>query len=229
MQLDLDAKITGPTIIVGFPGLGLVGPIVIEFLTDHLKTQRVGTFSYEELPPTVVIHKGALVHPMCVHYSKEKNLLLFYTLLNPAGNEWKLASEIARVAKATKAKQVIAIDAANAAGEEGDAVFSFNDPALLSLGAKPMNESVIGGTTGALLVTLPTTKCVFASAHQQIQDSKAAAGVVKILSKHLNLGVDEHPLLEQASAFEAKLKNLIEQGKKLMQAKEDGKDLGYLG
>jgi uncharacterized protein len=229
MRLKLDTKITGPTIIVGFPGLGLVGPIVIEFLTDHLKTQRVGTFSYDELPPTVVIHKGTLVHPMCVHYSKEKNLLLFYTLLNPAGNEWKLAAEVARIASEMKAKQVIAIDAANAMDGDENAVFAFNDPALLSLGAKPMNESVIGGTTGALLVELPSTKCVFASAQQQIQDAKAAAGVVKLLSKHLSLGVDEHPLLEQAAQFETKLKSLIEQGKKLMQAKEDGKDLGYLG
>ncbi len=228
MRLDLDTKITKPTIIVGFPGLGLVGPIVLEFLIDHLKTERVGMFSYDELPPTVVIHKGKLVHPMSAHYSKERNLLLLYTILNPGGNEWKLAAEIARVARETKASRVIAIDAANAVGENGDAVFSFNDPSLLKLGAKTMEESVIGGTTGALLVHHPGTTCVFASAHQEIQDSKAAAAVVRLLSKHLDLAVDEHPLLEQATQFEAKLKGLIAQGQKLAQAKDE-KDLSYLG
>jgi len=228
MRLDLTSTPVAPTIIVGFPSLGLVGPITIEFLTEHLKTERIGTFSYDELPPTMAIHKGKLVHPMSAHYSKEKNLLLLYTILNPTGNEWSLAREIARVAKELNAKEVIAIDAANAVGEDGENVFSFGNPALLAHGTQKMDESVIGGTTGALLITHPTTTCIFASAHQELQDAKAAASVVQILDKHLGLGVDYHPLLEQASHFEEKLKGLIAQGKKLNQAKED-RDLSYLG
>lgn len=227
MRLDLTHMPVAPTVIVGVPGLGLVGPIVVEFLVEHLKTEPIGTFTYDELPPTVAIHKGKLVHPMSAHYSKEKNLLLLYTILNPGGNEWALAREIARVAKEVNAKEVIAIDAANAVGAEGENVFSFGNPALLKLGAQSMDESVIGGTTGALLVSHPTT-CVFASAHQELQDAKAAAGVVQLLDKHLTLGVDYHPLLEQAEHFEQKLKGLIAQGKKLNQAKED-RDLSYLG
>jgi len=227
MRLDLTSAPKSPTIIVGVPGLGLVGPIVIEFLIDHLKTERIGTFTYEELPPRVVIHKGQLVHPMSAHYSKERNLLLLYTILNPAGNEWALAREITRVAAETGAKEIIAIDAANAIGEDGESVYSFGNPALQHIGAKPMEESVIGGTTGALLVTAKAT-CVFASAHQQIQDAKAAANVVKLLDKYLSLGVDYHPLLEQAVQFEQKLKGLIEQGKKLVRTKDE-QDLSYLG
>ena len=45
VSLELWKKPKGATIIEGFPGYGLVGPITTEFLIDHLKTEQIGEFT----------------------------------------------------------------------------------------------------------------------------------------------------------------------------------------
>jgi len=69
VELELWKKPKGATIIEGFPGYGLVGPITTEFLIDHLKTEQIGQFVSNELPATVAVHEGKVIHPMAVHYS----------------------------------------------------------------------------------------------------------------------------------------------------------------
>ncbi|MBR9703757.1 hypothetical protein GOV10_06965, partial [Candidatus Woesearchaeota archaeon] len=58
LKLELWKKPKGVTIIEGFPGFGLVGPITTEFLIDHLKTEQIGRFIYDDLPATIAIHDG---------------------------------------------------------------------------------------------------------------------------------------------------------------------------
>jgi len=233
MRIELQQKTTSsmksPTIIVGFPGVGLVGPIVTEFLIEHMKTEPIGEFIYDELPAMVAIHKGVLVHPMSLHYSALHNTIIVYTILNLKNNEWHIARAIQDFASRVKAKEILCIDGANAIGDEKEVLYSFGNPRLAELGAKPMEESVIVGVTGALLLASPATvSCLFASTHVEMQDSKAAAEAVKFLDKYLGLDVDYNPLLAQAEKFEEKLKSVMAQGQKLMGEKER-KSMEYLG
>jgi len=228
MQLRLTKKVDHPTIIVGFPGIGLVGPIVTEFLIDHMKTERIGTFEYNELPPMVPIHKGALVHPMAVHYSEKYNTIIVYTILNLKQSEWAIAKTIAELAKECNAKEILCIDGANTVGDEKETIFGFGNERLLALGAKPMTESVIIGVSAALLISAPSTSCVFAATQQELPDSKAAATVVQFLDKYLGLEVDYQPLLAQAAEFEQKLKTVMTQTQQAFDAKER-KSMDYLG
>ena len=60
---------------------------------DHSK------FIYDELPAMVPIHKGKLVHPMSLHYSKQYNTLIIYTILNLQKKEWHVAQAITQLVK----------------------------------------------------------------------------------------------------------------------------------
>lgn len=227
MKINLTQKPKKPTIIIGFPGIGLIGPIVTEFLIEHTKTSLIGKFEYDDLPPTVAIHKSELIHPMSLHYSKTHNALILYTILNIRGKEWEVAKQITKLARDLQAEEIISVDGANTMGEEGQAVFSFGNEDLKSHGAQALKESVITGVTGALLLEDVPLSCLFAATHTQMPDSKASSEVVKILDKYLDLDVDHRPLLEQAKAFEKKLKTVIEQSRQL--SEQDKGRLDYLG
>ncbi len=224
-----DARIKKhPTIIEGFPGFGLVGTIATEYLIDHLKTRIVGEFDFPELPATTAIHKGKVVRPMALHYSDEQNLLIFHTILNVRGHEWEAAEEVLRIAQEYDAKEIISIEGVNALTGTEDAVFSYGNPRFLELGAQEMKESIIMGVTAALLLKSEKTSCLFAQTSSGLPDSKAASAIITLLDKHLNLKVDPAPLLQQAAAFEEKLKGILQQTQQTMTAAEK-KNLSYLG
>jgi uncharacterized protein len=227
MRILLDKTPKAPTVIVGFPGVGLVGPIVTEFLLDHMKMEQIGRFEYDELPAMVPIHKGKIAHPMSVHYSEKYNTIIVYTILSLKAHEWDVAEAVAKLVKDVQAKEVLCIDGATAPGED-DKIFAFGNPQLGQLGATMMEESVLVGVSAALLLTHGGISCVFASTQAEMPDSKAAANVVKFLDKYLGLEVDYQPLLEQATQFEEKLKNVATQAQAAMSVKEK-RSLDYLG
>jgi predicted ATP-grasp superfamily ATP-dependent carboligase len=225
-----DASIKkGVTIIEGFPGFGLVGPIATEFLTEHLKTTVVGEFVYHDLPATTAIHNGEVVLPMGLHYSEKFNLLIFHTILSVKGKEWIAAEEVMRIADEFKAKEIISIEGVNAMvpGTETK-LFSFGNKRFEELGALAMQESIIMGVTAALLLRTKNTSCLFAETHSGLPDSKAAAAIIGLLNEYLQLGVDIAPLTKQAQEFELKLKTILQQTQQTVDAAEK-KELSYLG
>jgi len=218
-----------PIIINGFPGFGLVGTIATEFLIDHLKTKIVGGFEFAELPATTAIHDGKVVKPMAVHYDEKHNLIILHTILSVKGHDWEAAQEVAALAKKIGAKEVICLEGVNAMmPDQEQKVFSFGNPEFEVLGAQGLKESIIMGVTAALLLQEKNTSCLFAETHSQLPDSKAAAGIIKILDKYLSLGVDAEPLLKQAQEFEQKLKKIMQQTQKTTTEAEK-KNLSYLG
>lgn len=216
------------TIIEGFPGFGLVGPITTEFLIDHLKTEQIGQFVYDDLPATIAIHGGKVVNPMAVHYSKKHNLVIFHTMLNVKGMEWQFADVIANAASELRAKEILSIEGVNVMSETPTNVFAYGNNELLAHGAEEMKESIIMGVSAALLLRSQKTSCLFAQAHSNLPDSSAAANLIVLLDKYLKLNVDPAPLLEQAKMFEEKLTQILSQSNE-MQGEADKKNLSYLG
>lgn len=218
----------GCIIIEGFPGFGLVGTIAAEFLIEHLKTKQIGEFEFDELPATIAIHKGSIVNPMAIHYSEKYNLLIMHTILNVKGFEWQAAEQVDFLAKKLKSKEIISLEGVNALVPGEEKVFYFGEKKFGSLGAEAIKESVIVGVTAALLLRNKKVNCLFAPTTSALPDSKAAAAIINMLDKYLGLEVDTAPLLEQAKAFEDKLKGIMSQTQKAV-AETDKKNLSYLG
>ena len=61
MHLNLQKRPQKPTIIVGFPGFGLVGTIATKFLLEHLDTEHIGSVESDHLLPLAAIHKSKLI------------------------------------------------------------------------------------------------------------------------------------------------------------------------
>ena len=229
MKIQLTEKPEGVTIIEGFPGYGLVGTIVTEYLIDHLKPKMIGQFVYDELPATIAIHDGQLVNPMAIYYSKEFDLVILHTILNTAGHEWRIADLIVEMANDLKAKQIVSIEGvASQVPEDKTKLFYFGSEQLAKCGAEPIRESIIVGVTASVLLRYSNTSCIFAETNSQLPDSKASAKVIELLDCYLKLNVDPKPLLKQAETFEKKLKTMMRESKKIEKESEE-KKMSYVG
>ncbi len=229
----LSKKPQNVMLIEGFPGFGLIGTIVTEFLIEHLQCEKIGTYWFEDLPATIAIHESKVVDPIGVYYAKSKNLAIVHSISGSAGIEWDAAKIIMNVADQLKAKEIISVEGVGSPmpSEESN-VFYYASKAnakLKSLGLEPLKEGIIMGVTGALLMKAKTPlTCVFAETHSQLPDSKAAAKVLELLGKYIGFDVDVKPLLEKAEKFEEKLKKILSQSSKAEEESEK-KKMSYVG
>ncbi len=245
-MLELNKKPKGCTIVEGFPGLGLIGSITTEFLINHLKTEKIGTFWFEDMPAAIAIHKGKLVPPIELHYNKTHNLVILHALTAPTGSEWKISDLVMRLARELKAKEILSLEGVGNQKllEEGKGkivqskakpkTYFFtnedsNIPKLKEI-AKPLKESIIMGVTGALLIKekdIPTS-ALFIETSSSLPDSKASAEMIKSLNKYLGMKVNPKPLLKTAEEFEAKFKQILDNHKEATELKAE-KHPNYFG
>lgn len=235
MMIKLDKKPKGVTIIEGFPGFGLVGTIATEFLIDHLETEFIGNIWLEDLPPIATIHQSKIMEPLGIHYNKKYNLVLIHGITTAKNMEWKIADAISQISKELNAKMVLSLEGIGSPGQKTNDLYYYStDPKIKKNmdknGLKLLNEGIIVGVTGALLLKrhhLPMS-CIFAETASNLPDSMAAAKVIGALDKIFNLNVDPKPLMKQAKEFEEKLKTLMK-GAQQVKKQVDKKQLDYLG
>lgn len=236
MEIQLLKKPKNPIIIEGFPGFGLVGTISSEFLIEHLDCEEIGNIFSEEIPAMIAIHESKIVKPMGIYYNKKYNLLFIHGITVVQGLEWKIVDAILQLAEKVEAKEIISLEGVGSlTALENPQLFYITNidksaKKLEQFGLKRMKEGIIMGVTGAMLYKgsgVPNTS-IFAETATNLPDSKAAAKVIEVLDKYLNLNVDYKPLLEQAQKFEDKLKGIMTKSKEAMDFR-DKKQLSYVG
>lgn len=234
MKLVLTKKPKNVTIIEGFPGFGLIGTIAVEFLMDHLETEKIGTIEMDEVPAMIAIHQSKVIEPISLHYNKEYNLVLVHAINIGKNTGWKLAEMIEQLAQELNAKEVISLEGVGSPNP-GSKVFYYatSDGALakkLSTVASPLNEGIVVGVTGALLAKGLKVPIIafFAEAQSGLPDSRAAAEIIKALDGYTGLKVDPKPLLQQAKVFEQKLKGILQKSGKAEELQEEKRET-YFG
>ncbi len=236
MEVKLWKKPKNCIIVEGFPGFGLVGTIASEFLIEHLETEQIGKIIFNDMPAMVAIHENKIVEPLGVFYNSEYNLVILHAITAATHYEWEMSNTIAKIVSDLNAKEIISLEGVGSGEDsEGNRVFYYannekNAKIFDKIGIPKLNEGIIIGVTGAILLRMEKTpiSCLFAETHSNLPDSKAAAKIVEALDKYLGMDLDYKPLLEQAQKFEEKLKTIL---KKSQEAQEisDKKKLSYFG
>lgn len=233
IDIKLNSKPKGVTLLEGFPGFGFVGTIATGFIIEHIDAKLIGKFELKKGTPMVAVHNSKLVEPFGIYYSKKYNLVIITALTSVTGIEWEIADAIEKLCKMLEVKQIIGLEGVASQSEETKTFFysSENQPAsnLKKLSMEPLGEGIILGVTGALMSKekIPIT-CLFASVHSNLPDSKAAAKLIQVLDGHLGLKVDYKPLLNKTEQIESKIKKITQDSKKIVEQKEN-RDLNYFG
>ncbi len=240
MDVVLTKKPKNVSLLEGFPGFGLIGTIVTEYLIDHLETESIGTIISYDIPPMIAVHQGNVVQPIEIFYNKKFNLVLLHVVTNPAGLEWEFGDAVLKIANMLQAKEIISIEGVGSANTESrmepNTYYYTNSAAkkkiFESLNIDELKEGVIMGVTGTILLKAKnagqTLSCIFSETHSSLPDSKAAAAVIRVLDKYLDLKVDPKPLEHEAEQFEQKLRGLLDKSKEASEIQQR-KQLSYLG
>lgn len=236
MRIELDERPEKPIIIEGFPGFGFVSTIATEFLIRHLGAKPIGKITSEKITPVAAIHKSSLIYPLEIFYDKKTNILLVQAITPVDGLEWEIANTLIRLAKELKAKEFIGLEgvASTAQIKEPQIFFYTNKEekkkTIQALKIKPLDEGIIIGVTGALLMKMKETplSCFFVETRGELPDNKGAAKLIEILDKYLGLTIDPKPLLQKAKEFEEKLRDLFTKLAEVKGEKEK-KQLSYMG
>lgn len=235
MEINLYKKPSNVTLIEGFPGFGLIGSIVTDFLVEHLQCELIGRFLFEDQPATVMVHQGKITEPLAVFYNKKYNIAIIHSISPGQGIEWHASEVVMDVARQLKAKELIAVEGvASSIETDTSKVFYYTTAPsrkkqLENIGLTHLQEGIIMGVTSAIMLKTKTPlTCLFAEVHSALPDSKAAANIIQTLDKYLGLNLDPAPLIKQAEKFEEKIRGMMQKSSEAQELQEK-KQMSYVG
>ena len=221
----------GLVLVSSFPSAGLATTVAGHYMVRSLKLPRVGRFESPDLTPVAVV-QGGEVHPTIRVYGRsDLDLVLSEFPPTPAQ-----ANAIARTmldgAERRGARLIVCLEGVvphptdDEEDEEATAAeveehvwvaFSRREPELLrqfeKTNAHALEEGVIGGVSGALLVQgigrkVPVAALlVSAKPSEGLPDHRAGAALIETLDRLLpEIEIDTGPLRQQAEQIERMLR-----------------------
>ena len=202
-------------VLEGSPELGLIGNILGWLLVEELEMKQIGYIDSKEFPPLAVLYKGIAIHPFRI-YSSEGIVLFLSDFIIPPTVSYDMSNAIVDWMEKNNSKELITFnsmvvmeksDSVAAAANSEDALKRLGD---LKLPILPFGN--VNGLSGSLLTRTATkdipASCLFAEVLNQYPDPRAAASLVNVLNKMLNIKVNAEPLLKEAEEIEERLKEL---------------------
>ena len=232
VQQIIEKDLKGSTFICGFPGVGLVGNIVANFLINNLKLEQIGIIDGPGFPSISVVKDGIPNHPMRL-YSGEQ------TCNNGKCNQIVICvSDFVPPSVLTRDLVVSIFDWAKEQGctsfitGEGFSIPPNNNQKetiiygitstesskkwIADAKVTPFEFGTIGGFTGVMLnegrLRSNNVLGLLAEVEEDIPDARAASKIIEAIDKLLlEIDLDPKPLLEEAASLERELKKVTEQ------------------
>lgn len=202
-------------ILEGSPELGLIGNILGWLLVEQLKMKQIGFVDSKDFPPLAVLYNGVALHPFRI-YSAENIVLFLSDFIIPPSVAYDMANGIVGWAEKNKAKEIITFNSVVVREKTGQIAAAANNADavknLADMGIPIMPFGNINGLSGTLMTRsmikgIPAS-CLFAEVLNQYPDPRAAATMVDVLNKRLDINVETEPLLKEAEEIESRLKEL---------------------
>lgn len=231
-----------PVLIEGLPGIGQVGKLVAEYMIHILNAEKIGEIHSIYFPPQVILEEDGLArlarNELFLYRSGVKDVVFLVGDHQSTSNEghYILADYYCEIAQELMVKQVYTLGGFGV----GHLV---NEPRVLgAVNRKELRQSLEstgvilergesgGGIVGAagLILGLSAQRgidavCLMGETSGYLVDPMAAASVLTILSKLIDIPVDPTKLNDRASEMEKAIESMVEG--------EKGKDeeLNYIG
>ena len=221
---DLATEIQeGATLIIGFAGIGLLGPIICNAMIEQINdVKEIGFITSEYLPPISVFYEGVLKHPFRLLYTPQNNIIIgicevpfqvssAYTDLARTICNWALSEDV-------RAKEIVVFQGIPHRGVLDDypvyyAAESKLMDKLKKFGIEKVNKGVILGPEATILNEALTNRLnAFAlfTPVLEIPTPEGGAAILEILNEIYNLNIDTKPLIEQGKEIKAKMLELAQ-------------------
>ncbi|MFA6332916.1 MAG: proteasome assembly chaperone family protein [Methanoregula sp.] len=237
-----DRKPVDPIFIEGLPGIGQVGKLVAEYMIHMLEAEKIGEIHSIYLPPQVILDENGLArlarNELFLYQSEGRDIIFLVGDHQSTSNEghYLLSDCYCEIAEEQKVKRIYTLGGFGV----GHLV---NEPRVLgAVNRTELREEVEasgvtfnrdepgGGIIGAagLILGLSAQRgidavCLMGETSGYLVDPMAAANVLSVLSKLINVPVDPTKLNDRAAEMEKAIESMVEG--------EKGKDeeLSYIG
>ncbi|MGV9198180.1 MAG: proteasome assembly chaperone family protein [Promethearchaeia archaeon] len=225
---DVEIK-EGSTIIFGFAGLGLIGPIIANTMIEQIDDiQEIGFVASDLLPPIAVFHHGELMHPFRLYYTEKYNILLGISevpfQVTSAYND--LAKTLCNWALTeVKAKQIVTFQGIPQKGmiEEFPVSYAAQkeyQDTFDKLDLKQLDKGIITGGEATIINVALTNNIdpivLFTPAYK-IPTPEGAASIIEVLNEVYGMELDTDKLLEQGKQIKERMEKLAEKASQYRQ------------
>jgi len=250
--MDKKPKLKNPVCIVGLPGIGNIGRIAVGYMVHELKAKRFAELYSPYFFPFVMIHNN-LIHTLRNEFyycrADGKDLILLIgdcQTYDPKGH-YEVVGKVLEFLKSLGCKQLITVGGfgTGKVSEKPNVYGVVTDAGMVKdykkYGINFNISGQIGTIVGAsgLLIGLSSMYGIQGivllgetTGFPIITDPTAAAAVLDILQKILNLKIDLSKLDEKVKAmheFIKKLEDIQKQAMEQMQKEKKPEELKYIG
>ena len=224
-----------PTLIVGFPGTGLVGSISINYIIESMAMHQIAAIDSEFVIPTVTYIGGMLRHPFRIYHDNKISMyaLICEAPIRPEGAH-SIMETVVRWMEEQEIGEVIVLDGIPVRGFPS----KDREPIVLtSYGNKDGNgmseAALMTGTSAALLSSCLSNNvactAVLVQATIGVPDPEGAAVLLERISDMPNvpLEINTAPLIKKGKEIKRRLIEDIENLKMLEES--DTKRSSYAG
>ncbi len=221
-EMDLSAAL----VVVGFPGVGLVGTIATNFLVSALNLDRIASILSRELPPMAVLKDGRAMSPVRIHAApmvcgvdgKCDQLAVVLSEVTPKAEvlydvceallSWCLEKKVTEL---VVLEGLLTSQGGTDAKVYGTANSKVTLQRLAQLRVIPMAEGILSGLPGLLTylgeaMGLEVT-CLLAETTKEYPDARSAAKLLEVLDPFVpQIKIDPKPLYQKAELIEGHLK-----------------------
>lgn len=212
-------KLRKPTVIMGFPGTGLVGSVAASQIVESLQMAFGGYLSSSDFAPLAAIHDYKPMPAARIHYSEKHNMIVIISEMTiPIGSSLDVADKIYEFARNVEASGIISLGGISLQDEKKGVYVVSSDPEMIKdviakKFAKPIKEGATTGVTGILLAKgaldhFPVTT-ILAESSEEYLDPKAATNVLKILMRMTGLQINTARLEKEAEEFSKDIKEAV--------------------
>ncbi|WP_174255659.1 proteasome assembly chaperone family protein [Methanosphaerula palustris] len=206
----------GATILMGFPGSGLVGSIALQYLVDQKEFKQIGTMTSKYFPPFAMMAKGLINVPVRI-YQKDAIVAIVADIPIHPMICYEVANGLVDWLMPFHIKEVVAL-AGVVTTDDQKRVFGIATTEELLERIKDVTEFLPVGSISGIASSL-MTECKIRGIPAigllgetvNAPDPRAAVASLEVLNHMYNLEVDIQPLLEQADEIEATMHKLAEE------------------
>jgi uncharacterized protein len=206
----------GSSVLMGFPGSGLVGSIALAYMVEQLEFEQIGSMTSKYFPPLAMMTRGVISAPVRLYEKGPIAAVVADIPIHPMIC-YEVANGIMDWLGPFGIKEVVTL-AGIVTNETEKRVFGV---ATTEADLPRIQESTIilpvGSISGIASSLMTECKIRKISAYGLLgetinaPDPRAAAATIAVLNKMYELNLDVQPLLEQAEEIEETMHKLAEQ------------------
>jgi uncharacterized protein len=214
-------KSNGKTLLLGFPGNGLIGTFTVSYLISNLQMKMTGDISHPEMPPTLFVENGEIISPIRI-YKKDE----LYAIISDVPVYPEIAadfvSSIAEFCVKNKINKVIVPSGVDTQSMDVKDIKTYGlatDPVFEKIMYENDVPKFISGSIIGIDATVILTfrnygiplLMLYTACHPFFPDPQAAMNAITSLAKVLKIQVDTTEIQKRVDYLKIQHRNLMQE------------------